>query len=187
VPAPGGAAEHHQTLRAAIDWSFQLLSGDEQTLLAWLSVFAGGATLEAAEAVCGGDGIDPDAVFGLLASLVARSLVVAEEHGPKTRYRLLETIRQYGEQRLNEAGDTEQWRARHAGYYADLLRQIRDRTDKPGDEVFWAVRVSAEQDNLLAAWSWAIGTGNAGAAFSILAGFAPVKSGKPTRCCSPGT
>ena len=136
-------------------------------------MFAGGATLEAAEAVCGGEGIDPDAVFGLLASLVARSLVVAEEHGPQTRYRLLETIRQYSEQRLNEVRETERWRARHAGYYADLLRQVRDQTHEPRDGAFWAVRVSAEQDNLRAAWSWAVGTGNVDAAFSILAGFAP--------------
>ena len=115
-----GAAARHQTLRATIDWSFQLLSGPEQALLARLAVFAGGCTLQAAEAVCGGDGIDPDAVFELLASLVARSLVVAEESGPGTRYRLLETIRQYGEQRLNAAGETGRWRARHAGYYAGL-------------------------------------------------------------------
>ena len=168
-----GTAAHHRTLRAAIDWSFQLLTGPEQALLARLSVFAGGATLEAAEAVCGGDSIDPDAVFGLLASLVARSLVVAEEHGPRTRYRLLETIRQYGEEHIGPSGEAERWRARHADYYADLLRQVRDRTHRPRDEAFWAVRVSAEQDNLLAAWSWAIGTGNVGTAFSILAGFAP--------------
>src|ERR1700751_4762783 len=93
-----GAAEHHQTLRAAIDWSFQLLTEPEQALLARLSVFAGGAPLAGAQAVCGCEGIDPDAVFGLLASLVARSLVVAEDHGLRTRYRLLETIRQYGEE-----------------------------------------------------------------------------------------
>jgi predicted ATPase/class 3 adenylate cyclase len=100
-----GAAARHQTLRAAIDWSFELLAGPEQVLLARLAVFAGGATLEATETVCGGEGIDPDAVFGLLAALVARSLVVAEEKGPDTRYRLLETIRQYGEQRLEGAGE----------------------------------------------------------------------------------
>ena len=84
-------------------------------------MFAGGTTLEAIEAVCGGGGIDLDAVFGLLASLVARSLVVAEECGPQTRYRLLETIRQYGEERLGQAGETERWRARHSDYYAELF------------------------------------------------------------------
>src|SRR5205823_7879582 len=95
-----GAVARHQTLRATIDWSFQLLAGPEQALLARLAVFAGGATVEAAEAVCGGEGIDPDTVFELLAALVARSLVVAEDHGPQTRYRLLETIRQYAEEHL---------------------------------------------------------------------------------------
>jgi len=170
-----GAAERHQTLQAAIDWSFQLLTEPEQRLLARLAVFAGGATLEAAEAVCGGEGIDPGAVFGLLASLVARSLVVAEEHGPGTRYRLLETIRQYGEQRLEAAGETGRWRARHAGYYASLLSQVRDHAHDPDQEVFWAVRLAAEQDNLLAVWSWAIGTGDVGTAFQMLAGFAPVE------------
>jgi predicted ATPase/class 3 adenylate cyclase len=165
-----GAVAHHQTLRATIDWSFQLLTGPEQVLLARLSVFAGGATLEAAETVCGGGDIDPDAVFELLAALVARSLVVAEEHGLQTRYRLLETIRQFGEEHLGEA---ERWRARHASYYAELLTQVRDQAHDPNPEVFWAVRLGAERDNLLAAWSWAIGTGNVGTAFAILAGFAP--------------
>ena len=168
-----GAVERHQTLRAAIDWSFDLLTGAEQALLGRLTVFAGGCTLEAAEAVCGGDRIDPGAVFGLLASLVARSLVVAEENGPQTRYRLLETIRQYGEERLDGVGETERWRARHAGYYADFLRQVRDHGRDPGDGAFWAVRLGAERDNLLAAWSWVTGTGDVDTAFSILAGFAP--------------
>jgi len=170
-----GAVARHQTLRATIDWSFQLLAGPEQALLARLAVFAGGATLEAAEAVCGGEGIDPDTVFELLAALVARSLVVAEEHGPQTRYRLLETIRQYAEERLEAAGQAQQWRARHAGYYAGLLTRVRDHAHDPQDEVFWATRLTTEQDNLLAAWSWAIGTSNLDTAFSILAGFAPVE------------
>jgi predicted ATPase len=172
---PRGAVKHHQTLRATIDWSFQLLTAPEQALLTRLAVFAGGATLEAAEAVCSGEGIDPDEVLDLVASLVARSLVVAEDQRPGTRYRLLETIRQYGEERLNEAGEAERWRARHAGYYANLLRQVRGHAHDPEDEVFWAVLVSADQDNLLAAWSWAIGTGNVGTAFQMLAGFAPAE------------
>jgi predicted ATPase len=167
-----GAVAHHQTLRATIDWSYRLLTVPEQQLLGRLSVFAGGCTIEAAEAVCAGEGIDPD-VFELLASLVARSLVVTEEHGFETRYRLLETIRQYGEQRLTEIGETERWRARHASYYAGLLPRIRDQAHDPRAEVFWAVRLSTEQDNLLAAWAWAIDTGNVDTAFRILAGFAP--------------
>jgi predicted ATPase/class 3 adenylate cyclase len=172
---PRDPVARHQTLRATIDWSFNLLAGPEQKLLARLAVFAGGATLAAVEAVCGGEGTDPDAVFELLAALVARSLVVAEEHGPDTRYRLLETIRQYGEQRLEAAGETGRWRARHTGYYASLLSQVRDHAHDPNPEVFWAVRLAAEQDNLLTAWSWAIGTGDVGTAFQMLAGFAPVE------------
>jgi predicted ATPase/class 3 adenylate cyclase len=172
---PHGAVPHHQTLRAAIDWSFELLAGAEQAVLARLAVFAGGRTLEAAEAVCGGEGIDPDTVFELLAALVARSLVVAEDKGPDTRYRLLETIRQYGEQRLEAAGETEPWRTRHARYYGDLLRRARDHAHDHREEVFWAVRLSAEQDNLLAAWSWAIGAGSVDIAFQMLAGFAPLE------------
>ena len=166
-----GTLPHHQTLRATIDWSYQLLAAPEQRLLARLAVFAGGCTLEATETVCGGDGIDPDTVFELLASLVARSLVVTEEHRAETRYRLLETIRGYGEERLTENGETDRWKARHADYYVGFLHQIR-RHDRR-QEMFWAVRLSAEQDNLLAAWSWAVDTRNIDTAFSILAGFAP--------------
>jgi predicted ATPase/DNA-binding XRE family transcriptional regulator len=167
-----GTVERHQTLRAAIDWSFELLAGPEQALLTRLAVFASGCTLAAAEAVCGREGIDPDTVFELLASLVARSLVVAEEHGPQTRYRLLETIRQYGQERLEAAGEAKRWRAHHAGYYASFLPRVREHAHNPGGEVFWAARLGAERDNLLAAWSWAIGVGNVDIAFQMLAGFA---------------
>jgi len=170
-----GGVAHHQTLWATIDWSFQLLAEREQALLARLAVFAGGATLGAAEAVCEGEGIDRDAVFELLAALVARSLVVAEEKETGTRYRLLETIRQYGEERLDQSGESERWRARHADYYAVLLTRVRDRAHEAEEEAFWAVRLGAEQENLLAAWSWAISTGNVDTAFAILAGFAPVE------------
>jgi hypothetical protein len=170
---PRGAVARHQTLQATIGWSFQLLSGPEQALLTRLAVFAGGATLEAAETVCGGEGIDADAVFELLAGLVARSLVVAEERGPETRYRLLETIRQYSEEHLKGAGETERWRARHASYYAGLLSRVRDRAHGHREEILWAIRISAEQDNLLAAWSWAIGASDVDTAFQMLAGFAP--------------
>src|SRR5262249_3153483 len=73
------------------------------------------------------------------------------------------------------AGGAGRWRARHAAYYTGLLTQVRDHAQDSEGEMFWAVRLGAEQDNLLAAWSWAIGTGNVGSAFAILAGFAPVE------------
>src|SRR5262249_394321 len=170
-----GAAARQQTLRATIDWSFDLLDGPGQRLLARLAVFAGGCTLQATERVCGGQGIDPDMVFDLLAGLVARSLVVAEEKGLETRYRLLGTIRQDSGQRPADADAAARGRGRHAGDYTELLGQVRDHAHDPDQEVFWAVRLGAERDNLLAAWSWAIETGNVGTAFSILAGFAPVE------------
>jgi predicted ATPase/class 3 adenylate cyclase len=162
-----GGVERHQTLRAAIDWSYELLNEPERLLLARLAVFAGGCTLDAAEAVCGGDGVHPDAVFECLASLVARSLVVAEEHGPQSRYRLLETIRQYGEERLGETGEADSLRARHAGHYTAFAEQGFEHLHGPG-HVLWAGRLSAEHDNLLAAWSWAIDVDDVDTAFRIL-------------------
>jgi hypothetical protein len=101
--------------------------------------------------------------------------VVAEDKGFGTRYRLLETIRQYGGEHLDRAGQADRWRARHADYYADLLGRVREHARDSNQEMFWTARLSAEQDNLLAAWSWAIGTGHVGTAFQILAGFAPVE------------
>ena len=168
-----GAVERHQTLRAAIDWSFELLTEPEQALLGRLAVFAGGCTLEAAEAVCGGEGIDPGAVFELLASLVARSLVVAEEHGPA------DPLPAAGDDPPVRRGTPRRRPARPSGGGPATPATTRTSSDRSAntpttpDEVFWAVRLSAEQDNLLAAWSWAIGTGNVDTAFSILAGFAP--------------
>ena len=98
--------------------------------------------------------IDPDTVFELLASLVARSLVVTEEHRAETRYRLLETIRQYGEERLTENGETDRWKARHADYYVGFLQQIRHHDRRAGDVSGGPARRRTRQ--LLAAWSWAV-------------------------------
>jgi predicted ATPase/class 3 adenylate cyclase len=162
-----GAVERHQTLRAAIDWSYELLNEAERRILARLAVFAGGCALDAAESVCGGDGIDPDWVFEGLASLVARSLVVAEEHGPQTRYRLLETIRQYGEERLGEAGEADTLRARHAGHYTAFAEQAFEHLRGP-EHSMWAGRLGAERDNLVAAWSWAIDVDDVDTAFRLL-------------------
>ena len=118
------AVERHQTLRAAVDWSYDLLSVSEQRLLARLAVFAGGCTLEAVEAVCSGEPVGADDIVDLLANLVARSLVVAEPGAP-TRYRLLETIRQYSEERLRKRGERTN-RARHADHYIELSERAFD-------------------------------------------------------------
>jgi predicted ATPase/class 3 adenylate cyclase/DNA-binding SARP family transcriptional activator len=162
-----GAVERHQTLRAAIDWSYELLNEPERRLLARLTVFPSGCTLDAAEGVCGGDGIEPDIVFECLANLVARSLVIAEEHGPQTRYRLLETIRQYGEERLGKTEDTDTLRVRHARHYTAFVehgfRQLDGR-----EHASWVGHLNAERDNLHAAWSWAIDVDDVDVAFRIL-------------------
>ena len=97
------AVERHQTLRQAVDWSYDLLDERERTILDRLGVFAGGFTLDAAEAVVGGDDIDPLDVLDGVAQLVDKSLVVAEREHHDTRYRLLETIRQYALERLDDA------------------------------------------------------------------------------------
>jgi predicted ATPase len=107
--------DRHQTLRATLDWSYGLLSEPEQRLFERLSVFAGGWTLEAAEAVGSGDPVETDQVVNLLGRLVDKSLVVAEptaEHGP--RYRLLETLRQYAAERLAERDEQQVVQQRHA-------------------------------------------------------------------------
>jgi predicted ATPase len=99
------ALPRHRTLRATMDWSYDLLSEEEQRLLRRLSVFAGGFTLEAAESVCSGESIQYGRVsnlplLDLLASLVDKSLVIVSERDGGTRYRLLETVRQYGLEKL---------------------------------------------------------------------------------------
>jgi predicted ATPase len=98
------ATLRHQTLRGAIEWSYSLLSVDEQILFDRLSVFAGECRLEAVEAVCAGNGIEEEDVLPLLDRLVGKSLVVAEERHGDQRFRLLETLRLYGRERLVKAG-----------------------------------------------------------------------------------
>jgi predicted ATPase/class 3 adenylate cyclase len=154
-----GAVERHQTLRAAIDWSYELLTPGQQALLARMSVFAGGCTLDAAEAVCVGDPVDPDDVLDLLAGLVARSLVVAAHDGPVTRYRLYETIRQYGEDRLG-SDEAEALRARHAEHYAQLAEAWVTEFHRTED-LEWVRPFTAENENLVSAMNWALDSDNA--------------------------
>ena len=149
------AVERHQTLRRAIDWSYELLTGREQTALNRASVFAGDFGLDAAEAVLSGGMIEPFEVIELLGYLVDKSLVVAEDRDGTTRYRLLETIRQYAQERLEASGEAAELRPRHAEYYAGFVAQVGAGL-RGRDEVAWTQRFDLELDNLRASVSWAV-------------------------------
>jgi predicted ATPase len=163
-----GAVERHTTLRAAIDWSYDLLSEPEQRLLARLAVFSGGCTLDAIERICGGNGVERENVVEVVASLVARSLLVAESHVEGTRYRLLETIRQYSEERLAEFGETVLHLIRHAEFYTDLSTCATENSYGP-EQLVWARRIKVEYDNIRSALSYAVDSGNAALAVRIVA------------------
>jgi predicted ATPase/class 3 adenylate cyclase len=161
------AVKRHQTLRATIDWSYDLLDEAQRRLLARLAVFAGGCSREAVEAVCAGEPIDAGAVFELLAGLVARSLVVADRGGLDTRYRLLETIREYGEERLIEHDETGPLRDRHARYYADYALRCSKGLWTP-QQLEWGTRINVDGDNILAAYAHAVDTHDFGLAIKFL-------------------
>jgi tetratricopeptide (TPR) repeat protein len=162
----------HQTLRAVIDWSWELLGPAEQVLLRRLSVFAGGATQEAAERVCAGPGLDgpaADEVLYLLAGLVAKSLVVAADgDGAGVRYRLLETVRAYGAERLAEAGEDQALARAHAAWFLELAETAEPELRRR-DQLRWLDRVGAERDNLHAALRWATDSGDADTALRLAA------------------
>jgi predicted ATPase/class 3 adenylate cyclase len=148
------ALPRQRTLRAAIDWSHALLADAERILLRRLSVFAGGWTLEAAEAVGAGDVIEAEAVLDLLARLVDTSLALMEVGaGGVERYCLLETVRQYAAERLAEAGETEVARARHAEWCLALAERAMPALHGP-EQAVWQDRLAAETDNLRAAFAW---------------------------------
>ena len=123
------ALPRQRTLRATIDWSHELLSEKEQVLFQRLSVFAGGFTLEAAEAVCAGDGLELHAMLDLLSRLVDKSLVlVAGQQGGEARYQLLETVRQYGQEKLNESGEEPTIKRHHADFFLKFAEQVEQRS-----------------------------------------------------------
>ena len=151
----------HRTLRATLEWSHELLNEAERTLFRELSVFAGGWTLEAAEEVCSGEGIEQEEVLEVLSELVDKSLVVAEagEEGVP-RFRMLEPVRQYAQERLKESGAAEWVRERHAGYYLALAQEAEPELEG-ADQIRWMDQLEAEHDNLRAALSWALEGGQA--------------------------
>jgi predicted ATPase len=146
--------ERHQTLRAAIDWSYNLLPVDEQLLLGRLSVFAGGWTLEAAEPVCAGDhNVSSYDVLDLLTHLVDKSLVILD----RSQYRMLETTRQYAHEKLLEARESEPVRDRHLIYFLELAGQADKEIHGPS-QVEWMHRLERDHENFRAALDWSVST-----------------------------
>ena len=149
-----------QTLRAVMDWSYQLLSGKEQMMLRRLSVFAGSWTLEAAEAVCGTEGVEPLEVLDLITQLALKSLVLVEDHGGDTRYRFLETVRQYGLDMLSKSGDLVEMRRQHRDVFLDMAELAKPELRGANQRV-WLDRLDADHDNLRAALEWSRQSGEA--------------------------
>src|SRR5262245_27948377 len=147
------ALARHQTLRAAIDWSYELLDGEAKLLLARLSVFGGGFTLEAAESVCAGGEIAPDDVLDVVSELVEKSLVEMRESGDTARYRLLETVRQYASERLAEIGETDARRRRHAEYFFALVAEAEPHLTSSKRRL-WVDRLQSELDNIRQTLTW---------------------------------
>jgi predicted ATPase/two-component SAPR family response regulator len=152
------AVPRQRALRAAMDWSHDLLSEEEKVLFRRLSVFAGGFTLGATEEICSGEGIEHDDVLDLLSHLVDKSLVVVQERGGEARYRLLETVRQYGWEKLEEAGEAESVRRRHAIFFLALAEEVEPKIEPNvniADRRPWLEHLEIEHDNLRAALRWA--------------------------------
>jgi non-specific serine/threonine protein kinase len=136
-----------------MDWSYDLLGERERTLLARLTVFAGGWTLEAAETICAGDGIEGQEILDLLTSLVDKSLVLANTEDGIARYGMLETVRQYAGERLGEIGTAAAVQRRHRDWYLTLAEHGNAGLDGPQQKT-WLDRMDAEYDNLRSALEW---------------------------------
>ncbi|AUH40204.1 BTAD domain-containing putative transcriptional regulator [Streptomyces sp. CMB-StM0423] len=165
---PRDAPARQRTLRAMLDWSWELLTAPEQAVLRRLSLHADGCTLRAAEAVCAGGGIAEDDVLGLLARLVDRSLVMTTPGDGVTpaRYHLLESVAAYGHEQLCEAGEFTSVRHRHAAYYASLAGEAEPQLRGPAQRQ-WLLRLDAESANMRAALEDAVRTGAAATALGL--------------------
>ncbi|MFF0270255.1 BTAD domain-containing putative transcriptional regulator [Kribbella sp. NPDC004536] len=141
------ALPRHRTLRAVVDWSWELLSDAERAVLRRLSVFAGGASLESAEHVCAGGDVESYEVLDLLTALTEKSLVVTKDD---QRYRLLGTIKEYAQQRLEEAAETDPTRRTHLAYFTELA-ETADPHLRRAEQLEWLTVVEAEHDNVAAA------------------------------------
>jgi predicted ATPase/DNA-binding CsgD family transcriptional regulator len=149
------APARQQTLRASMNWSWELCSAQERTLWARLAVFTGGFELDSVEGVCSDEHLPPAAVLDVVASLVDRSVLGREEYGSHVRYRMLETIRQYGEEKLEEQGELHTWRRRHRDWYAELAARAEGDWISPR-QLEWGARLRREHPNLRAALEFSV-------------------------------
>ncbi|MFI0454422.1 AfsR/SARP family transcriptional regulator [Actinomadura sp. 6N118] len=149
------ALPRHRTLRAVVDWSWDLLDDDERTVLRRLSVFAGGATPDGVARVCAPGQLTDD-VIDVVAALIDKSLVLADGHA-EVRYRLLETVRAYAAERLEEAGEGDRIRSAHAAYFLELAERAEPELRR-ADQLLWMNRLTAERDNCSAAFRHIIET-----------------------------
>lgn len=162
------ALPRHQTLRAVVDWSWELLELPERELLSRLAYFAGGVTLDAAEQVCTGGAVRAGQVLDLLTALVDKSLLVPDwRGGDQPRYRMLQTIKAYGLERLAESGDTERIRRAHADYFV-ALAEAAEPMLRTGEQREWLRRLDDEHENLQAALREAIQAGAAETAVRLV-------------------
>ncbi len=165
------ALPRQQTLRAVVDWSYDLLFEDERRLFARLSVFAGGCDLAAAEAVCADDQVPAGEVLDVLSRLVDKSLVAAPDTGPDARFIQLQTLWQYGRDRLDESGEVDTVCARHAAYYRQMAEEAHEGL-RGATGPMWRERLTSELGNLRAALDWFAARGDADAALSLASGMA---------------
>jgi predicted ATPase len=162
------ALPRHRTLRAVVDWSWELLTEAERTALSRLSVFSGGASLEAAERVCAGDGVKQEQVLELLTSLAEKSLLRTES-GSAPRYRMLGTIKEYAADRLAEAGESELARHAHLGYFTELAETAEPHLRR-AEQVQWLATLEADHDNIAAAMRGALAADDGPGAMRLAAG-----------------
>lgn len=145
--------KRQQTLQALIDWSYDLLTDNERALLRRMSVFAGGCTLPAIEEVCSGGSIEAADVLDLLSALIDKSLVIAQPQRGSRRYGFLETIHQYGQERLSESGEARKFARKHACYFLALVEASFGELWGP-KQGFWLPQLEEEYDNLRRALEW---------------------------------
>jgi predicted ATPase/DNA-binding SARP family transcriptional activator len=165
------ALPRQQTLRAVVDWSYDLLFEDERRLFSRLATFTGGCGLTAAEAVCADDQVPAGEILDVLSRLVDKSLVIAPSDGGEARFSQLQTLWQYGRDRLTESGEADALRARHAAYYRQLAGRSHQGLRGAAGPM-WRDRLVTESGNLQAALDWYIATSDADAALSLASGMA---------------